>query len=681
MSDDNINKNTDEKSTINKKLETKEEVNEQVRDNNTIDTNTQNNNQNTHSNSQEIPNQQQQQEQPGFFSKFSNYIYIFIAFQIVTSLFGNKMKNGIALQNIFDDNTELDVQFYIEQSRYPSDYDTIKRNYEPIWTINNLKYTSQGNDTTIEHEIDFKIDLKSLNEKELQQEGLFLYAIVNLSDKKENTKIRRQFKQDFDNNKILIESINLLKFSNNLKETIRSVDIMNDIESTNFKESSSQENSVDMNSSLNITYAIPNLYYKPEIYFYLTSMEKNQDVTVFQELNIMGIKPTLYKHDKLFLPYTYLTDFWTMLSELKPVEKFINQSDSQNITHSNIKVKINFKFITMFYFKYMRGIEMNSEMMENNFHVPASKDLFVELLKNNSAIYLTIMLVVNLLHSVFSFLGFASDITYYKNLKQLDGLYTKHLFFHLFHLAITFLYVYIEGANFIVKIELFVALAIEIWKFRKIFELQLTPKRFPYFTIKYKINFRKNNSKNYETEAVGLMMKYIFGPVAILYLSYRIYYYKNLLAISLFKFVIEYIFFLMNLFGFILLTPQIYLNYKLKSVKHLPLKALTYKFLNTIIDDLYAFAVKTPTLYRVFCFKDDLIFVIYIIQIVIYRNNRRNENDEDEGEEKKIEMEMENKALTDGSVKKEEMNKLDSESVGPSKEEENNKLKTENNKK
>jgi len=92
---------------------------------------------------------------------------------------------------------------------------------------------------------------------------------------------------------------------------------------------------------------------------------------------------------------------------------------------------------------------------------------------------------------------------------------------------------------------------------------------------------------------------------------------------GLFKFFIEYIFFLFNLFGFVLMTPQIYLNYKLKSVEHMPFKVLTFNFLNTIIDDLFVFAVKTPTMYRISCFKDDVIFVIFIYQLIAYRKNKR----------------------------------------------------------
>lgn len=66
------------------------------------------------------------------------------------------------------------------------------------------------------------------------------------------------------------------------------------------------------------------------------------------------------------------------------------------------------------------------------------------------------------------------------------------------------------------------------------------------------------------------------------------------------------------LIGFINMTPQVYINYKLKSVEHLPWNAMIYKFLNTIIDDLFAFAINVPTLQRLSVFRDDIIFLIYL---------------------------------------------------------------------
>jgi hypothetical protein len=44
--------------------------------------------------------------------------------------------------------------------------------------------------------------------------------------------------------------------------------------------------------------------------------------------------------------------------------------------------------------------------------------------------------------------------------------------------------------------------------------------------------------------------------------------------------------------GFIMQTPQLFINYKLKSVAAMPWRMMTYRCLNTIIDDLFAFIIK-----------------------------------------------------------------------------------------
>ena len=53
-----------------------------------------------------------------------------------------------------------------------------------------------------------------------------------------------------------------------------------------------------------------------------------------------------------------------------------------------------------------------------------------------------------------------------------------------------------------------------------------------------------------------------------------------------------------------MMCPQLFINYKLKSVAHLPWRQMTYKFLNTIIDDLFAFVIKMPILHRLSVFRD-----------------------------------------------------------------------------
>jgi hypothetical protein len=79
--------------------------------------------------------------------------------------------------------------------------------------------------------------------------------------------------------------------------------------------------------------------------------------------------------------------------------------------------------------------------------------------------------------------------------------------------------------------------------------------------------------------------------------------------------------------GFIVMTPQLFINYRLKSVAHLNWKFFMYKALNTFIDDLFAFIIKMPTLHRMSCFRDDIVFGVFLYQRYVYRvdMSRRNE--------------------------------------------------------
>jgi hypothetical protein len=75
----------------------------------------------------------------------------------------------------------------------------------------------------------------------------------------------------------------------------------------------------------------------------------------------------------------------------------------------------------------------------------------------------------------------------------------------------------------------------------------------------------------------------------------------------------------------------------------MPGKALTYKFLNTFIDDLFAFTIKMPTLHRLATLRDDIIFFIWLYQGWKYKVDYKRVNEfgqggdeeEEEKEEKK----------------------------------------------
>lgn len=103
------------------------------------------------------------------------------------------------------------------------------------------------------------------------------------------------------------------------------------------------------------------------------------------------------------------------------------------------------------------------------------------------------------------------------------------------------------------------------------------------------------------------------------------------------------------------MCPQLYLNYKLQSVAHLPWRQMTYKFLTTIVDDFFAFAIKMPLLHRLAVFRDDLVFLVYIYQRWIYRVDYKRVNefgyqaeqgDDEEEEEEEVQEGEEKKAAS-----------------------------------
>ena len=81
------------------------------------------------------------------------------------------------------------------------------------------------------------------------------------------------------------------------------------------------------------------------------------------------------------------------------------------------------------------------------------------------------------------------------------------------------------------------------------------------------------------------------------------------------------------LFGFIAMTPQLFINYKLKSVAHLPWRVLAYKAFNTFVDDAFALMVSMPTAHRIACLRDDVIFVIFLYQLYLYPVDKTRANE------------------------------------------------------
>merc|ERR1719499_2264673 len=81
--------------------------------------------------------------------------------------------------------------------------------------------------------------------------------------------------------------------------------------------------------------------------------------------------------------------------------------------------------------------------------------------------------------------------------------------------------------------------------------------------------------------------------------------------------------------GFVLMTPQVFINYKNKSVAYLPWRRFVYRAITTFIDDLFALIIRMPTMHRLSCFRDDVVFLIYLYQRWLYPVDKSRCFDED----------------------------------------------------
>lgn len=73
-------------------------------------------------------------------------------------------------------------------------------------------------------------------------------------------------------------------------------------------------------------------------------------------------------------------------------------------------------------------------------------------------------------------------------------------------------------------------------------------------------------------------------------------------------------------------------------VKHFQFK----KAFNTFIDDVFAFIIKMPTMHRLACLRDDLVFLIYLYQRYLYPIDKARANEYGESFEDKEEAEKKN---------------------------------------
>ena len=309
---------------------------------------------------------------------------------------------------------------------------------------------------------------------------------------------------------------------------------------------------------------------------------------------------------------------------ITPRDEYISLMDCPSIP----SFEVTYKPIGMSYWMLSEILIRSFDNLEDNMKLNEYDiDSFKMLITGSSTLKLAIVYLVSLLHFVFEYLSIKSDLSFWKNRTNFNGISESSISMNVGMGLISALYVIEQGESKIALYFILIKMFMNLWKIYKM--------------RKHEKPVTKELSAD-DLESIHddekRCMKYLFlilTPLVAIFCLYRLIYYKYR---SWYSWGILSLTAASEVFGFVTMTPQIFMNHRLKSVEHLPWTALTYSFINTFIDDLFAFGIfRVPEVSRYSCLRDDIVFVVICVQRWLYKDRRvatDDEGDEKETEEK-----------------------------------------------
>lgn len=265
---------------------------------------------------------------------------------------------------------------------------------------------------------------------------------------------------------------------------------------------------------------------------------------------------------------------------------------------------------------------------------------------------LLLTVLISFLHLMFDILAFKSEIGFWRKIKSVKGVSMQSLTLSTISQLIVALYLYDNDTTLLVLAPLSFSVLVSFWKVFKSYRLTRKQQQqmLEETTTPNNMLSTLQEQKRVDNEALYYMFILLF-PVVVSYCVLSLLRDEHY---GWYSWLIKSLAVCVYAGGFALMTPQIYLNYKLKSVNHLDFGALWYRAFNTFIDDFFAFLLPMPTMHRMSVFRDDLVFLIFLIQRWIYPA-RANENMEEQDNDEAARM-MQHKSNENSSAREQASN-------------------------
>ncbi|EDQ87198.1 uncharacterized protein MONBRDRAFT_33373 [Monosiga brevicollis MX1] len=286
---------------------------------------------------------------------------------------------------------------------------------------------------------------------------------------------------------------------------------------------------------------------------------------------------------------------------------------SSNVSRGNATLEFELRPISMGHLRFMTTMADALTMLQDNYGF-SDKDLddVKAIFINTNLQLLALTYAVTILHLVFDYLAFKNDIGFWKGRKDLAGLSRRTILFNFVCTLIIFLYLLDnDSTSMLVLLSVGVSVLVDFWKVTKVLRTQiefngLLP------TIKFEAVRSQAEDETEQFDATAMVyLGWVLLPLVMGGALYNLVYTPHK---SWYSWLLQSLANGVYAFGFVLMTPQLFINYRLKSVAHLPWRVLMYKAFNTFIDDVFSFIVTMPTAHRLACLRDDLVFVVYLYQ-------------------------------------------------------------------
>lgn len=315
------------------------------------------------------------------------------------------------------------------------------------------------------------------------------------------------------------------------------------------------------------------------------------------------------KSGKWYYPPMHVDEFWQLRDSLLDM----------NDTVSSVVLQATFTPIGLYKWSLYRQFDnVWQRQLELGAIGPKEVDEVKRMFVETNPILLITTFIVSIAHTVLETLAFKNDISHWRNIKSFEGVSVRSMIWRIAMEAIIFLYLWDNDTSWMIVVGNFVGLLIEVWKLCKAVKFEKFGEGrlfgiIPWFKMSDRESYSRK-TKEYDDQAMKYL-SYVMYPLVVGYAIYSLRYQKHR---SWYSWVINSLVGAVYAFGFLGMFPQVFINYKLKSVAHIPLKAMMYKTLNTVIDDLFSFIIKMPLLHRLACFRDDIVFLIILYQRWIY---------------------------------------------------------------